>query len=161
MIEKLKRAELLRVMHGIHLLMESTLPNDDGRLRDAIFGKGITESALVAAKTGTDLLHLSQKWCLQVSRITDIMLKREDNIELGVHLDRRTFMVGGAAGGVNMGGGAGGGLAARERRDFSPTRGPVWRGMFEQEDEVRELQGLCSAVYLSPRSRARKWSPFS
>lgn len=156
MIEKLKRAELLRVMHGVHLLMESTLPNDDGRLRDAIFGRGITESALVTAKTGTDLLHLSQKWRSQVSRITNILLKREYDIELGVHLDRRTFMVGGAAGGGAMAGGAGGGLAARERRDFSPTRGPVWQGVSEQEDEVQELQSLHTAVYLSPRSRARE-----
>jgi len=159
MIEKLKRSELQRLMHGVHLLMESTLSNDDVQLREAIFGRGINESVLLAAKTGTELMNLSQKWCLHASRVTDILFKRTDDVELGVHMDRRTFMVGG--GGSMRGGGAGGGLAARERKDFSPSRQPPWPGLLEQEDDMRELHSLSTAVYLTPRSRAREVSELS
>ena len=51
MTEKLKRSELLRLMHGTHLLMESTLPNDDVQLREAIFGRGISEPFLARFDT--------------------------------------------------------------------------------------------------------------
>lgn len=154
MAEHLKRAELLRVLRGMHQLMESTEPNEDVQLREAIFGRGISENALVAAKTGTELMQISHKWCSHAARVSNILLQRTDDIELGVHLGRRTFMVGGGGSMRPCGGAAGGGLAARERKDFSPSRQALWPWVLDQEDEVHQLQGLSNAVYLSPRSRA-------
>eukprot|EP00427_Karlodinium_veneficum_P002094 CAMPEP_0169152880 /NCGR_PEP_ID=MMETSP1015-20121227/51770_1 /TAXON_ID=342587 /ORGANISM="Karlodinium micrum, Strain CCMP2283" /LENGTH=1298 /DNA_ID=CAMNT_0009222745 /DNA_START=52 /DNA_END=3946 /DNA_ORIENTATION=+ len=153
MAEKLKKAELLRTVQGVHLLMESTLPNDDVALREAIFGRGITEAALLGARSGPESAALSKKWCNHQARIVGILLQRYDDIELAMHIGRRTFMVGGGAGSSTRvaGGAAGGGLAARERKDFSPPRPPIWPGLLEQPNEVWELQELRSARYTSPR----------
>lgn len=144
MAEKLKKSELLRMVQGVHLLMESALPNDDVALREAIFGRGITEAALLGTRNGTESGALSKKWCNHAGKIVGILLQRYDDIELALHVGRRTFMVGGGAGSSTRvaGGAAGGGLAARERKDFSPPRPPIWPGLLEQQSDVWELQEL-------------------
>lgn len=149
MAEKLKRAELLRMLEGVHLLMESTLPDEDVAMREAIFGRGITEANLVAAKSGMECQVLSKRWGNHASRVISILLQRPEDVELGVHLGRRTFMVGGGAGGSSRlaGGGAGGGLAARERKDFSPPRHAPFPGLLEEDDEMRELQSLSAGGF--------------
>jgi len=159
MAEALTRAELHEALKGINFLMESSLPDFDSALRDAIFGRGLTKAIVKAARPGQELARVSKKWCKRMARVLSILRQRSEPITLGVHLGRRIFMVGGGAGGERRmeSGGAGGGLGARERKDFSPARQPQYQGINDGADEDFELRAAepMQAVELSPSVRSR------
>eukprot|EP00440_Ansanella_granifera_P049050 gb/GFBE01053142.1/.p1 GENE.gb/GFBE01053142.1/~~gb/GFBE01053142.1/.p1 ORF type:complete len:1342 (+),score=311.07 gb/GFBE01053142.1/:1-4026(+) len=121
MVNSLRRAELQQVLEGVHFLMESALPDEDLGIRDAIFGRGITQVMLDGNTEPLDFAALVKRWNRQIARIIANIIKSRASILLGVHPERRIFVpVIGAKPGND--GGTGGGLPARQRKDFSPPR---------------------------------------
>jgi len=106
------------------------MPNEVVELRDLIFGRGLNKQNL-AAKTGRDFDILSAEWLQHIDGFTGILDARREDVELGVHDGRRTFLPGGA----------GGASAAKgvRRQELSPSRAVPFAGMEEeQEDELSE-----------------------
>jgi hypothetical protein len=142
-IMELKRGELRQVLEGVHFLMESKMPDDDATMRELIFGRGFTPLN-VSGTVGTEFTALTKRWCKMVASIIEELLKSRLPIELGLHLDRRNFMLGGGAGGVpHVGdaGGAGGGIMARQRKNFSPSRQHQYRWLLGGDREVGSSVG--------------------
>jgi len=160
MVETLKRAELKQTLTGVHFLMESVLPDDDAIIRDAIFGRGFTVTNISNSK-GLEFTKLGRRWRKHMARIVNQLLTSKKEIELGLHRNRRTFIPGGGAGGcrwISEGlSGAGGGLMARQKRDFSPPRGQVFMGVFaeESDDEDSKTESMMQGLSVeTPSQRA-------
>eukprot|EP00931_Biecheleriopsis_adriatica_P061125 TRINITY_DN36743_c0_g1_i1.p1 TRINITY_DN36743_c0_g1~~TRINITY_DN36743_c0_g1_i1.p1 ORF type:complete len:1377 (-),score=272.43 TRINITY_DN36743_c0_g1_i1:56-4186(-) len=133
MINSIRRAELQQVLEGVHFLMESTMPDEDLEMRDAIFGRGITQVMLNGHTDPLEFAALVKRWGRQLARIINIILKSHSSINLGVHPERRIFVpVLGAKPGND--GGTGGGLPARQRKDISPPRHRLYDNIGEAED---------------------------
>lgn len=120
-INRLRRSELQQVIEGVHFLMDSTLPDDDVGIRDAIFGRGITQVMLDNTKDPLSFADLVKRWGRKLRRIIGHVLKACSSVRLGVHPNRRIFVpvIGGTTAHV---GESGGDLPARQRKDFSPPR---------------------------------------
>lgn len=121
MINVIKRAELQNVLEGVHLLMESNVPDSDLVIRDCIFGRGFTQGML-DAQDRLNSMALEKRWGKLLTRIIRALSKATAPVQLGYHIGRRIFVPGGGGGEFFWSGGAGGGLAARQRKDFSPPR---------------------------------------
>lgn len=120
--ENLKRMELRQVLEGVHYLMESTVPDEDLSIREAIFGKSFTEQNLYNSR-GDDFKTLSRRWVRSLRDIIDIILCDSTDIELGVHAGRRIFTPGGGAGGTQLAAGLSFSRAGHRWELGSPTRG--------------------------------------
>eukprot|EP00971_Amphidinium_carterae_P181326 3597356-Amphidinium_carterae.1 len=99
--------------------MESALPDSDGELREAIFGRGFTTTNLEAK--GEEFASVSRKWRRQLAAIINILSERPDDVQLGAHVGRRIYVNTGVAASTPLPGGAGGGLAARQRKNADPV----------------------------------------
>lgn len=136
MVNALRRAELQKILEAVHLLMESSLPDHDTALRDAVFGRGMAQVALDSTQRTTEFEFLQKRWRRLTRRIFDILQQDQENITLGTHPGRRIFVPGGGGGyTAAASGGAGGGLAARQRKDVSPTRERLYDGIVQTDDE--------------------------
>eukprot|EP00929_Paragymnodinium_shiwhaense_P122603 TRINITY_DN9548_c0_g1_i1.p1 TRINITY_DN9548_c0_g1~~TRINITY_DN9548_c0_g1_i1.p1 ORF type:complete len:1246 (-),score=397.08 TRINITY_DN9548_c0_g1_i1:21-3758(-) len=156
MIEALKRAELHQVLQGVHLLMESRQPDLDADLRDLVFGRGFTLQNVVHSR-GLEFTELCRRQTKLVTRIVRQLLKSRAHIELDVHPRRRTYVPGGAAGPRHFGDGlyAGSGLLARQVRDSSPTKEPLWAGLLTEEEIQDMLSMSQEGSKRRPRERAQ------
>jgi len=137
--EQMRRAELHRVLDGIRFLMESSLPDSDVELREAIFGRGFTDANLETK--GEEFASVCRKWRRQLATVVNVLSERSDDVQLGVHLGRRVFVnTGGgtAASQVSaLPGGAGGGLAARQMKNTDPAtvHKQCFPGLVLEDDE--------------------------
>ena len=128
----LKRAELQRVLEGVHLLMESTLPDEDTALREAIFGRGFTQTKLNGSTSFLDFAALEKSWDHGVARIVDRIASMEDDVRVGAHVGRRSFV----CAGKDEKSGAG---ARQRNQDTSPS--PAHEAPYavqEEDEEERE-----------------------
>jgi len=157
-INSMRRSELAQVLEGVHFLMESTLPDEDIGLRDAIFGKGITKVMLEETRHPLDFDALVKRWRGHCGRIVGHLVNSRANIFLEAHPGRRIFIP--LPGTVpSHDGGTGGGLQARQRKDFSPTRQKLFEGLSDYEVESpASTRGRKHSSSRSPRKR-NPWSP--
>eukprot|EP00929_Paragymnodinium_shiwhaense_P074690 TRINITY_DN38231_c0_g5_i1.p1 TRINITY_DN38231_c0_g5~~TRINITY_DN38231_c0_g5_i1.p1 ORF type:complete len:1194 (+),score=292.08 TRINITY_DN38231_c0_g5_i1:125-3706(+) len=143
--ETLKRSELQQVVEGVRFLMESALPDEDPALRNAIFGRGLNESAITAAQTSVEFHALARRIGWQLSSIICILFRRTTVVQLGTHPGRRIYVPGGCAGspfkkGAGHGG-AGGSLLARELKHDKPPPGYVYPGQLPEDDDAVDGDG--------------------
>ncbi|CAL1131348.1 unnamed protein product [Cladocopium goreaui] len=150
-INSMRRAELEQVLEGVHFLMESSLPDEDIGLRDAIFGKGITKVMLEETRD-QDFSALVKRWRGHCGRIVGHLVGSRANIFLEAHPGRRIFIP--LPGTVpSHDGGTGGGLQARQRKDFSPTRQQLFEGLSDYggESPCSTMRGRKFSTSRSPR----------
>jgi len=174
MLNSMRRAELQEILEGVHFLMESDMPDEDVGLRDAIFGKGITQVMLDESIHPLEFAAVVKRWSRHAARIIGHLVKSRRSILLDMHTGRRIFI---PLMGMTPGndGGTGGGLPARQKKDFSPNRKPLFYDSADVLDEIEEdtrtqaraeaLSQLCSRLSPSrsptrlPRSRSPARSP--
>eukprot|EP00397_Hematodinium_sp_SG-2012_P002438 GEMP01002444.1.p1 GENE.GEMP01002444.1~~GEMP01002444.1.p1 ORF type:complete len:1216 (+),score=378.72 GEMP01002444.1:199-3846(+) len=93
MLDGLQRMELERVCEAIHLLQESTLADIVPELRGLLFGNGFSKTNLVGKK-GSHVEDLHKAWIPKVHQIMEVLAQSTDDVELGAHERRRTFVSG-------------------------------------------------------------------
>lgn len=161
MVDNLKRAELDRVLQGVHFLMESDVPDEDAATRDAIFGRGFTHANLNGS-VGLYFDKLVKRWDRYAGKVVSSLQANRNLIELGVHMGRRNFVPGGGAGGQwkvqcqEAYVGAGGGLMARQRKDFSPPRSPTYQGILQEGADGNDILSV-NQMYGGVRPGVRDW----
>lgn len=149
--ENLKRMELRHVLEGVHHLMESSGPDEDLSIREAIFGRSFTEQNLYNSR-GDDFKTLTRRWVRGLRDIIDIILCDCTDIELGVHVGRRIFTPGGGAGGARLAAGLSFTRAGQRWELGGPTGGAGADRSLWQVDGLGYANSLTSPL-VSPKVR--------
>ncbi|CAJ1344615.1 unnamed protein product, partial [Effrenium voratum] len=156
MMNAMRRAELEQVLEGVHFLMESDRPDEEVGLRDSIFGKGITK-VMLDETPPWDFSALVKRWSGHCARILGHLVKSHDPVKLEAHPGRRIFIP--LPGLVpSHDGGTGGGLQARQKKDFSPTRAKLYDFNFA-DGETRPPRGRKLSSRSPPRALHSPRSP--
>jgi len=101
-LKELEKTELERLCDGIHYLQESSMPDYMPELRDLIFGKGFSKANMLEKAdfpNEQEFLQLQKTWIRNVRGVLEVLECHPQDVELGVHHQRRTFLPGGAGGG--------------------------------------------------------------
>ena len=96
MSQTLQRSELEKVLSGVNLLQESTLPDHSVHARSFLFGKGFSIKNL-REKQGKDFQDMVNSWSNNLKGLVGVIMEygteeNERSIELGVHNGRRIFV---------------------------------------------------------------------
>ncbi len=96
MSQTIQRSELEKVVAGVNLLQESTLPDYSIAARRFLFGKGFSLKNL-KEKTGQEFQDMVQSWTENLKGLVEEIVDygndaNNRSIELSVHVGRRTFI---------------------------------------------------------------------